>query len=82
MARGKGSRSAARNAWARLGLQARPGDVVAALAAAGVAVTEETVRSGRVALLKEQTDAARPRLPVPATRAPRRPPRLPPRRGR
>ncbi|HXG12210.1 MAG TPA: hypothetical protein VNK04_20820 [Gemmataceae bacterium] len=76
------SKQAIRRAWHRLGLQARPADVVRALAQQAVLVSEDLVRRVRIELLKEVS--GRPgsiRLPLSAPRPVRRLPRGFPRRG-
>jgi hypothetical protein len=69
----------------RLGLQARPAEVVASLAACGVEVSEEMVRAVALELLREAARAERQRIrartpvvPPPA----RRVNKVPPRRGK
>jgi hypothetical protein len=51
-----------KGALSRLGLQARPAEVVAALAACGISVSEELVMAVAFELLQEQVRAERQRL--------------------
>ena len=73
---------AIQNTLGRLGMQASNQEVVAALAAAGIGVTEGQIRQVRVEMLKEATRVERQRVKLPATlhRLPR-PQKIPPRRG-
>ncbi len=77
-------RRAVRNALARLGLQTRAREVVAALAAEGVHVGEELVQRVRREILAEllpHPESVRPPLPLDRRRT--RPfQKRPPRRGR
>jgi hypothetical protein len=82
---GVNKKRAIRGALARLGMHARPAQVVSALAGWGVSVSEAAVRSVVFEVLDEaaQTDrqrnmARRPRVSPP----PRRFPKAPPPRGR
>ena len=83
--RGQGnSRARAiQNALARLGMQARPAQVVAALADIGIVVNEALVRQVRVEMLKQAAKVERQLVRTPQIERPqvRRPPKLPPRRG-
>jgi hypothetical protein len=74
---------AIQNALARLGMQARPAQVVAALADIGIVVNEVLVRQVRVELLKQAAKVERQRVKTPEAQRPqvRRPPKLPPRRS-
>jgi hypothetical protein len=71
------------NALARLGMQARPEQVVAALADIGIVVNEALVRQVRVELLKQAAKVQRQQVRTPQVERPqvRRPPKLPPRRS-
>jgi hypothetical protein len=73
MKRGVSRKRAVRNALLRLGLHARPADVVRALDALGIVVGEELVRAVALELRKGIDRARRERAPKP-------PPTLPPRR--
>jgi hypothetical protein len=80
-----GKKRAIRAALARLGLQARPAEVVAYLRGLGVEVSEEAVRAVGFDLLREASRAERRRAEAraPAGPAPaRRFAKVPPRRGR
>jgi hypothetical protein len=70
-----GTKRAARNALYRLGLHARPREVVQSLAQHGVQVGEELVRLVRIELVKENTGARVAEVPgpVPSPRVRRRP---------
>jgi hypothetical protein len=70
------------NALARLGMQASPKQVVAALASFGIDVTEGLVRQVKVEMLKEAAQVERQRAKVRNADRPkvRRPPKVPPRR--
>jgi hypothetical protein len=74
---------AIQNALARLGMQARPAQVVAALADIGIVVNEALVRQVRVELLKQAARVERQQVRTPQIERPqvRRPPKLPPRRS-
>jgi hypothetical protein len=81
----KGPKHAIRNAFNRLGLQARPGKVVAALARFGVKVSEGQVRAVLMEMLKDaakvdqrRLEARMPKVPPPV----RRPAKVLARRGR
>jgi hypothetical protein len=78
-------KQAIRNALHRLGLQARPAEVAAALAAAGIVVATEQVRAVLLEMLREASRAERLRVEAHARRVPlpvRRPAKVPARRGR
>ena len=83
--RGHGtSRSRAiQNAVARLGMQASPKQVVAALAEFGIDVSEGLVRRVKVEMLKQAAKVERQQVQIPKTQRPqvRNPPKVPPRRG-
>ena len=83
--RGHGtSRSRAiQNALARLGMQASPKQVVAALAEFGIDVTEALVRRVKMEMLKRVAQVKRQQMQIPiAGRSQvRRPPKVPPRRS-
>jgi hypothetical protein len=83
--RGQGnSRARAiQNALARLGMQARPAQVVAALADIGIVVNEALVRQVRVEMLNQAAKVERQQVRTPQIERPqvRRPPKLPPRRS-
>lgn len=85
MRRGQGnSRARAiQNALARLGMQARPAQVVATLADIGIVVNEALVRQVRVEMLKQAAKVERQQVKTPQIKRPqvRRPPKLPPRRS-
>ena len=72
-------------ALGRLGFQARPTEVVAALAAVGVSVSKELIRAVRFELLRESARAdrrrAEARVPM-VLPLPRRFPRVPAARNR
>jgi hypothetical protein len=70
-------------ALARLGMQARPAQVVAALADIGIVVNEALVRQVRVKILKQAAKVERQQVKTPQIERPqvRRPPKLPPRRS-
>ena len=74
---------AIQNALARLGMQARPAQVVAALADIGIVVNEALVRQVRVKMLKQAAKVERQQVRTPQIERPqvRRPPKLPPRRS-
>ena len=74
---------AIQNALARLGMQARPPQVVAALADIGIVVNEALVRQVRVKMLKQAAKVERQQVRTPQIERPqvRRPPKLPPRRS-
>jgi hypothetical protein len=74
---------AIQNALARLGMQARPAQVVAALADIGIFVNEALVRQVRVEMLKQAAKVERQQVRTPQVERPqvRRPPKLPPRRS-
>ena len=68
---------------ARLGMQASPEQVVAALAGCGIDVTETLVRQVRVEMLKEAAKVERQKVTVPdrfQRRQMRLPPKIPPSR--
>jgi hypothetical protein len=73
---------AIQNALTSLGMQARPSQVVAALADLGIVVNEALVRQVKVATLKQTTKSERQRVRTPHVERPqvRHPPKLPPRR--
>jgi hypothetical protein len=73
MKRGGNRKRLVRNTLLRLGLHARPADVVRALDALGIAVGEELVRAVALELRKALDRARRQRVPKP-------PPAPPPRR--
>jgi NAD(P)H-dependent FMN reductase len=83
--RGQGnSRARAiQNVLARLGMQASPAQVVAALADIGIVVNEVLVRQVRVEMLKQAAKVERQLVGRPQIERPqvRRPPKLPPRRS-
>ena len=74
---------AIQNTLARLGMQARTKEVVAALANFGIDVSEALVQRVKLEMLKETAKAERQRVKVPsaARRTVRRPPKVPPRRS-
>ena len=74
---------AIQNALARLGMQASPMQVVAALADIGIVVNEALVRQVRVKMLKQAAKVERQQVRTPQIDRPqvRRPPKLPPRRS-
>ena len=74
---------AIQNALARLGMQARPAQVVAALADFGIVVNEALVRQVRVEMLKQAAKVERQQVRTPQVERPqvRRPPKVPPQRG-
>jgi hypothetical protein len=79
-----GSRTRAiRNTLARLGMQASPEQVVAALAGLGIVVNEALVRQVKVEMLKQAAKVGRQQVRPPQIERPRvrRPPKLPPRRS-
>ena len=71
-------RRAIRNTLARLGMQAKPGEVVAALALHGIAVSESLVRAVLMEMLREQ--GGRQPYRIIATKRVHRPQKVPPRR--
>jgi NAD(P)H-dependent FMN reductase len=75
--------TAIRNSLARLGMQASPKQVVAALAEFGIDVNEALVRQVRVEMLKQAAKSERQQVRTPQVERPqvRRPPKVPPRRG-
>lgn len=75
---------AIRDTLGRLGMQASNREVVAALAEVGIGVTEGLVRQVKVELLKgaARGDRQRAGLPRVSSAQLRRPPKIPPRRGR
>jgi hypothetical protein len=83
--RGRGIRKTRviQNALARLGMQAKPKQVVAALADFGIDVSAGLIRQVKVEMVKEATKVERLRVKVPrAGRAKvRRPPKVLPGRG-
>jgi hypothetical protein len=74
---------AIQNALARLGMQASPAQVVAALADIGIVVNEALVRQVRVEMLKQAAKVERQQVRTPQIERPqvRRPPKVPPRRS-
>ena len=74
---------AIQNALARLGMQARPAQVVAALADIGIVVNEALVRQVRVKILKQAAKVERQQVRTPQIERPqvRCPPKRPPRRS-
>jgi hypothetical protein len=85
MSKGHGKRRAIRSALGRLGMQARPAEVVAHLSALGVTVSQEQVRAVAAELLRQAARAERLRVEARTPDVPRPHrghPRLPPRRGR
>jgi hypothetical protein len=85
MGKGHGKRRAIRSALGRLGMQARPAEVVAHLSALGISVSEEQVRAVAAELLREEARAERLRVEarMPDVPRPHRGyPKLPPRHGR
>jgi hypothetical protein len=77
-------KQAIRNTLHRLGLQARPAEVVAALAEAGIFVAAEQVRAVLLETLREASRAERLRVEAHTRRVPlpvRRCVKVPPRRG-
>jgi hypothetical protein len=74
---------AIQNALARLGMQASPAQVVAALADIGIVVKEALVRQVRVEMLKQAAKVERQQVRTPQIERPqvRRPPKVPPRRS-
>jgi NAD(P)H-dependent FMN reductase len=83
--RGQGTSKtgAIQNALARLGMQARPAQVVAALAQFGIDVSEALVRQVKVDMLKQAAKSVRQQVRIPQVQPPkvRRPPKVPPRRS-
>jgi hypothetical protein len=83
--RGQGTSKtrAIQNALDRLGMQASPEQVVAALAEFGIDVTEALVRQVEVAMLKRVAQVKRQQTQMPSAGRPqvRRPPKVPPRRS-
>jgi hypothetical protein len=83
--RGQGnSRTRAiQNALDRLGMQARPEQVVAALADIGIFVTEALVLQVKMRMLKRLVQVERQQVRTPQIERPqvRRPPKVPPRRS-
>ena len=80
----KSSRTTAiQNALARLGMQASPKQVVAALAEFGIDVTEALVRRVKMEMLKRAAKTERQQMRTPQVKHPqvRRPPKVPPRRS-
>ena len=71
------------NALARLGMQASPSQVVAALAEFGIDVTDTQVRQVKLDMLKQAAKSERQRVKVPKIERPqvRRPRKVPPRRS-
>ena len=80
---GTSKRRAIQNALARLGMQASPKQVVAALAEFGIDVTEALVRQVKVEMLKRAAKAERQQVKDLKAEWPqaRRPPKVPPRRS-
>ena len=74
---------AIQNALDRLGMQASPEQVVAALAEFGIDVTETLVRRVKMEMLMRVAQVKRQQMQIPrAGRSPvRRPPKVPPRRS-
>jgi hypothetical protein len=74
---------AIQNTLARLGMQASPEQVVAAVASFGIDVTEALVRQVKADMLKHAAQVERQRVKVPNADRPtvRRPPKVPPRRS-
>jgi hypothetical protein len=74
---------AIQNALARLGMQASPMQVVAALADIGIVVNEALVRQVKVEMLKRAAKVEWQQVKTPQVERPqvRRPPKLPPRRS-
>ncbi len=74
---------AIRNALARLGMQASPKQVVAALAEFGIDVNEGLVRQVKMDMLKQAAKSERQRVRTPQIERPqvRCPPKVPPRRS-
>ena len=80
----KSSRTrAVQNTLARLGMQASPAQVVAALAEFGIDVDEGLVRHVKVDMLKQAARIERQQVRTPQVERPqvRRPPKVPPRRS-
>ena len=79
---GIGRTRAIQNALARLGMQASPEQVVAALAEFGIDVTEALVRRVKVEMLKRVAKVERQQVKALEAERPkvRRPPKVPPRR--
>jgi hypothetical protein len=77
---GIGKTRAIQNALARLGMQASPKQVVAAVAEFGIDVSEGLVRQVKLRTLKEAAQVERQRVKAPKAERPqvRRPPKLPP----
>ena len=73
---------AIQNTLDRLGMQARPAQVVAALADIGIVVNEALVRQVRVEMLKQAAKVERQQVRTPHIERPqvRCPPKRPPRR--
>jgi hypothetical protein len=74
---------AIQNTLDRLGMQARPAQVVAALADIGIVVNEALVRQVRVKMLKQAAKVERQQVRTPQIDRPqvRRPPKVPPRQS-
>jgi hypothetical protein len=74
---------AIQNSLARLGMQARSAQVVAALADIGIVVNEGLVRQVKVEMLKQAAKVERQQVRTPQVERPqvRRPPKVPPQRG-
>jgi hypothetical protein len=72
---------AIRRTFHRLGLQAKPKEIVQVLADQGIQVGEELVRQVRIEMLKETTDKKPPKVSRPMPTKIRRPQGFP-RRGR
>jgi hypothetical protein len=80
-----GKKRAIKETFSRLGLQSRPAEVVASLAACGVEVSEGMVRAVAWELLREAARAERQRIKArkPVVVAPgKRVNKVPPRRGK
>jgi hypothetical protein len=71
------------NTLARMGMQASPAQVVAALAEFGIGVNEALVRQVKVEMLKQAVKVERQQVRTPQIERPqvRRSPKLPPRRS-
>jgi hypothetical protein len=74
---------AIQNALARLGMQAKPAQIVAALADLGIVVNEALVRQVKVEMLKRAAKVEWEQMRTPQVERPQvqRPPKVPPRRS-
>lgn len=72
-------RRAIRNAFARLGMQSKPGEVVAALTLHGIVVSEDQVRAVLMEMLRDHGVRQSPSVP---SKRIRRPQKVIPRRNK